>query len=191
MSISQLLQRFTERLETQTDTVKQACLLICNHQAAGSTPAASTISSRHPTVNPLIYGGILDDYRGKGRPVNQEDRFAIVSCVQKYLDAVNARDEIIIEQCIRYPFTVFTDNGGVQVHELPIMKLLPADWDRSEAAEVEVVALHGDKAHVLLRNMRRVRADGSLIEEASGFYVFQRAEDGWKMTALSAVTTPA
>ena len=150
-----------------------------------------TISSRCLTVNPLISGGILDDCRGKGRPVNQEDRFAIVSCVQKYLDAVNARDEIIIEQCIRYPITLFTDNGGVQVDELPIMKLLPADWDRSEAAEVEVVALHGDKAHVLLRNMRRVRADGSLIEEVSGFYVFQRAEDGWKMTALSAVTNPA
>ena len=66
--------------------------------------------------------------------MNQEDRFAIVSCVQRYLEAVNARDEGIIEQCIRYPVTLFTDNGGVQVDELPIMKLLPADWDRSEAA---------------------------------------------------------
>ena len=71
-----------------------------------------------------------------------------------------------------------------QIHQEP-------DWDRSECAEIAVVALAGDKAHVLMRNIRRVRADGSLIEETSAFYVFRRGYDGWKMTAISVVSTPA
>ena len=87
--------------------------------------------------------------------------------------------------------TVISDEGGIQVDVLPILGMLPPDWDRSECAEIDVVALAGDKAHVLMRNIRRVRADGSLIEETSAFYVFRRGYDGWKMTAISVVSTPA
>lgn len=123
--------------------------------------------------------------------MNQEDRFQIISCVHRYLEAINARDAQGIDACVRYPMTVISDEGGIQVDALPILDMLPPDWDRSECAEVDVVALEGDKAHVLMRNIRRVRADGSLIEETSAFYVFRRGYDGWKMTAISVVSKPA
>jgi hypothetical protein len=54
-----------------------------------------------------------------------------------------------------------------------------------------VVAVTETKAHIVMRNTRRLRKDGSLIEEASAFYAFNRTGDGWKMFALSDVRMPA
>ena len=42
-----------------------------------------------------------------------------------------------------------------------------------------------------MRNCRRLRDDGSLIEEASAFYAFKITDGGWKMYAFSDITFPA
>ena len=47
------------------------------------------------------------------------------------------------------------------------------------------------KAHLVCRNVRRIREDGSLIEEASAFYAFKKTGEGWKMFAISDVVNPA
>jgi len=47
------------------------------------------------------------------------------------------------------------------------------------------------KAHLLCRNVRRLREDGSLIEQVSAFYAFKKTADGWKMFAISDVVNPA
>ena len=64
-------------------------------------------------------------------------------------------------------------------------------WTTSNAFEIDVVAVTEKKAHVLMRNCRRLRDDGSLIEEASAFYAFKNTDGGWKMYAFSDITFPA
>jgi hypothetical protein len=55
----------------------------------------------------------------------------------------------------------------------------------------DLVAAGENKAHLLLRNARRIRADGSLIEEATGFFAYTRTSAGWKMFAISDIVFPA
>ena len=56
---------------------------------------------------------------------------------------------------------------------------------------MDVVAVSGKKVHVVIRNVRRLRSDGSLIEEASVFYALKNTNNGWKMYAISDITFPA
>jgi hypothetical protein len=52
-------------------------------------------------------------------------------------------------------------------------------WHSTADTEFEVVGLSADKAHVILPRARRLRADGSLIETVSVFYVSpRRTRDG-------------
>jgi hypothetical protein len=40
---------------------------------------------------------------------------------------------------------------------------------KSEAFEIDIVAIGENKAHLLMRDVRRIRNDGSSIEEATTF----------------------
>ena len=53
------------------------------------------------------------------------------------------------------------------------------------------MAVSGKKAYVVIRNVRGLRADGSLIDEATAFYAFKNTNNGWKIYALSDITFPA
>ena len=64
-------------------------------------------------------------------------------------------------------------------------------WATSEGFEIDIVAVSKTKAHVIMRNTRRIRDDGSLIEEASAFYAYTKTTDGWKMFAASDIILPA
>jgi hypothetical protein len=65
-------------------------------------------------------------------------------------------------------------------------------WHTTVDAEVEVVAVSETKAHVILRNARRLRQNGSVIETVAAFYGFTKGANGaWKIFAISAVTNPA
>ena len=63
-------------------------------------------------------------------------------------------------------------------------------WGRSEGVEIDVVAISATKAHLVMRNTRRLRNDGSLIEEATSFYAYTKHDDDWKMFAISDTTFP-
>ena len=65
------------------------------------------------------------------------------------------------------------------------------DGQQATPFEKDVVAVSDKKAHLLMRNVRRLRDDGSLIEEATGFYAFKNTNNGWKMYAFSDITFPA
>ena len=64
-------------------------------------------------------------------------------------------------------------------------------WATSNAFEIDFVAVSDKKAHVAIRNVRALRRDGSLIEEATAFYGFKNTNNGWKIYALSDITFPA
>jgi len=57
--------------------------------------------------------------------------------------------------------------------------------------EIDVVAIGDNKAHLVMRNARRLRQDGSLIEEATGFYAYTKEEGDWRMFAISDIVFPA
>ena len=80
--------------------------------------------------------------------------------------------------------------GGSNLDQHEEMKKVKG-WHHSDSFEIDVVAMTETKAHLVCRNVRRLREDGSLIEEASAFYAFKKTGEGWKMFAISDVVNPA
>ena len=99
-----------------------------------------------------------------------------------------------INECVEFPLTYIGDGVVSTLDSFPIS---PAEmkaskgWSTSENFEIDIVAHSETKAHVLMRNCRRLRSEGSLIEEASGFYAYKYTADGWKMYAISDIVMPA
>ena len=63
-------------------------------------------------------------------------------------------------------------------------------WHDTKDISYEVVFASANKAHVILRQATRVRADGSPIETVSCFYALIRTPSGWKFFAMSDITIP-
>ena len=126
--------------------------------------------------------------------MKSELRAEVYKVYQSYLDAFNREDLDGINACIEFPLT-HIGNGNITV--LDKFPLSPTEmkkakgWHRSDSVEIDIVAMTETKAHLLCRNVRRLREDGSLIEQASVFYAFKKTADGWKMFAISDVVNPA
>ena len=121
-------------------------------------------------------------------------RAQVFETYNRYLNAFNEADMETINDCIAYPLA-YTGTDSVKM-----LDKFPFDprelkerigWATSNAFEIDVVAVSDKKAHLLMRNVRRLRDDGSLIEEATGFYAFKNTNNGWKMYAFSDITFPA
>jgi hypothetical protein len=88
--------------------------------------------------------------------------------------------------------------GADRVLLLDALPGRPADlrraggWEATVDARYEVVAVAAGKAHVVLHEARRVRADGTVVQTVSAFYAFRYTPDrGWLLYAVSDVVTPA
>lgn len=126
--------------------------------------------------------------------MNKNDRSDLFKAYHTYLSAFNNNDIEGINNCVKYPLSYIGADTVTLFDEFPIspkdMKATKG-WDASEAFEIDIVAIGENKAHLLMRNARRLRKDGSLIEEATGFYAYTRTDLGWKMFALSDIVFPA
>ena len=126
--------------------------------------------------------------------MDKKMRAEVLTAYEDYLTAFNNDDINTINSLVAWPLSYIGDGKVTSLDQFPVK---PSElkesmgWDRSEGFEIDVVAVTETKAHVLMRNTRRLRKDGSLIEEASAFYAFTRTDDGWKMFALSDVRMPA
>ena len=126
--------------------------------------------------------------------MNKEMRAEVLSAYEAYLTAFNNDDIDTIDSLVAWPLSYIGNGKVTSLDQFPVK---PSElresmaWDRSEGFEIDVVAVTESKAHVLMRNTRRLRKDGSLIEEASAFYAFTKTKDGWKMFALSDIRMPA
>lgn len=122
---------------------------------------------------------------------SRSDVFALM---QRYKKGFDEFDDSIIQDCFVWPCTFLVNGSAVTLSETPVttaqLKTLK-NWHRSVNWEIDVIASSSSKAHVALRNVERLRPDGSLIECASGFYVLTHTEQGWKICALSAIDFPA
>ena len=121
-------------------------------------------------------------------------RAQVFETYNRYLNAFNESDMETINDCIAYPLAYIGADSVKMLDKFPID---PREWKKktgwatSNAFEIDVVAISNKKAHILMRNCRRLRDDGSLIEEANGFYAFKNTNNGWKMYAFSDITFPA
>ncbi len=125
--------------------------------------------------------------------MNSQDRADVMRAYEGYLTAFANNDIDTINTYIKYPLAYI---GADTVTLLGSFPIDPAEmkkakgWKTSEAIEIDVVAVGENKAHMLMHNARRLRADGSLIEEATGFYAYRKTADGWKMFAFSDIVFP-
>jgi len=121
-------------------------------------------------------------------------RAEVSAAYQAYIRAFLANGISAINALIRYPLAYIGAGDVVMLESYPIK---PADlmaakqWHHSSDTEFDVVGISATKAHVVLPNAKRRRADGSLIETTSCFYVFTRTNSGWQMMAMSDITVPA
>ena len=92
-----------------------------------------------------------------------------------YLNAFNEADMETINDCIAYPLAYIGADSVKMLDKFPIDPQELKEkigWATSDAFEIDVVAVSDKKAHVVIRNVRRLRANGSLIDEATAFYAF-------------------
>lgn len=113
---------------------------------------------------------------------------------EAYLRAFLGNDIAAVDALVRYPLAYIGDGEVRMLDSYPVQpaELMEAkQWHHSTDTDYTVVAISPTKAHVVLPNAKRRRADGSLIETASCFYAFTRTDAGWKMFAFSDITVPA
>ena len=121
-------------------------------------------------------------------------RVQVLETYNRYVNAIVESDMETINNCVAYPLAYVGEDSVTMLDKFPID---PREWKKktgwatSNAFEIDVVAISDKKAHILMRNCRRLRDDGSLIEEATGFYAFKNTNNGWKMYAFSDITFPA
>ena len=121
-------------------------------------------------------------------------RVQVLETYNRYVNAIVEADMETINNCVSYPLAYVGEDSVTMLDKFPID---PREWKEktgwatSNAFEIDVVAVTEKKAHLLMRNCRRLRDDGSLIEEASAFYAFKTTDAGWKMYAFSDITVPA
>ena len=121
-------------------------------------------------------------------------RAQVLETYNRYLNAFNEADMETINDCISYPLAYIGADSVKMLDKFPVDPQELKEkigWATSNAFEIDVVAVSEKKAHVVIRNVRRLRSDGSLIEEATGFYAFKNTNNGWKMYAFSDITFPA
>ena len=123
------------------------------HQPPQLLPSGRQPVNRHRDKSPILCGPALS-------------RSAVYKAYRYYLDGFNDGKIDSINAVVQYPLTVISDGQAHDVFEFPIS---PAElkaktgWHTTVDAEIDVVAVSERKAHVILRNARRVRQDGSLI----------------------------
>ena len=121
-------------------------------------------------------------------------RAQVFETYNRFLNAFNEADMETINDCISYPLAYIGADSVKMLDKFPIDPRELKErigWATSNAFEIDVVAVSDKKAHVVIRNVRRLRSDGSLIEEATGFYALKNTNNGWKMYAISDITFPA
>ena len=97
-------------------------------------------------------------------------RAEVIAAYNKYLKAFIGNDIDGINASVQFPVAYIGDGKVSMLDEFPVKpgELKAAKgWVTTDSFEMDVVAVGKNKAHLLMRNCRRLREDGSLIEEAS------------------------
>jgi hypothetical protein len=125
--------------------------------------------------------------------VDEQIRDEVLAAYTAYLTAFRANDVAAIDRLVQYPLAYIADGKATLVDTYPVQPadLLAKGWHDTKDYSHEVVFASADKAHLILREATRVRADGSPLETVSAFYALTRTSTGWKFFAFSDITVSA
>jgi hypothetical protein len=125
--------------------------------------------------------------------VDERIRDEVLTAYTAYLTAFRANDVAAIDRLIQYPLAYIGDGKATLVDTYPVQPtdLLAKGWHDTKDYSYEVVFASADKAHLILRQGTRMRANDSPIETVSAFYALTRTSSGWKFFAFSDITVPA
>ena len=103
-------------------------------------------------------------------------RVQVLETYNRYVNAIVEADMETINNCVAYPLAYVGEDSVTMLDKFPID---PREWKEktgwatSNAFEIDVVAVSEKKAYILMRNCRRLRDDGTIIEEATGFTLLE------------------
>lgn len=126
--------------------------------------------------------------------MDEKLRDEVLATYAAYLKAFLTNDVRTLDSMMQYPIA-FIGNGKTRLFDTfpinPAEMMAAKQMHTTIDANYEVVFATGKKAHLILHDAKRVKADGTLIETVSAFYALTRTETGWKFFALSDMTVPA
>lgn len=126
--------------------------------------------------------------------MDDQIRDEVLAAYTAYLTAFRANDIDGLDRLMQYPLAYIGDGKTTLVDTCPFKPaefMAEKQWHDKKDFAYEVVFASVDKAHLILRQATRVRADGSPIETVSAFYALCRTSLGWKFMAISDITIPA
>jgi hypothetical protein len=126
--------------------------------------------------------------------MNEQANDDVLAVYAAYVAAFRANDVKAIDKLMQYPLAHIGNGQTTLLDAYPIKpaQLMAAkQWHDSTDIAYEVVFASADKAHLILRQAKRVRIDGSPIETVSVFYALTRTASGWKFFAVSDIIIPA
>ncbi len=94
----------------------------------------------------------------------------------RYLNAFNEADMETINDCISYPLAYIGADSVKMLDKFPIDPRELKErigWATSNAFEIDVVAVSDKKAHVVIRNVRRLRSDALLLRKQLRFMLLK------------------
>jgi hypothetical protein len=109
--------------------------------------------------------------------MDEQAKDEVLAAYAAYVAAFRANDVQAIDKLMQYPLAHI---GNDQTTLLDAYPIKPAEmraakqWHDTKDIAHEVVFASADKAHIILRQATRVRADGSPIETISVFYALTR-----------------
>lgn len=107
----------------------------------------------------------------------------------RYLKAWNAHDLPAIAACFAEPAMFILPAGPVTVADRPALVVLlkkvfadlsAAGYSRSTVGPIKARRCGDGIAIVDALDVRRLKQDGSILEEIDGHYVMQRTAEGWR-----------
>jgi len=118
---------------------------------------------------------------------------------RSYIAAFNREDIDAFTESFAYPYAWITGRQGLgqcaneSDHQRSFGKIM-ADlkergWVRSEVDQLKAWALAEDLA-MILADVTRYKADGSVLERVRACYTVRRETKGWKLVTLSEVKPP-
>ncbi len=126
--------------------------------------------------------------------MDEQRRDEVLGAYMAYLTAFRDNDVAALDRLMQYPLAYIGQSGTTLMDTCPFKPAefkASKEWHDTKDFSYEVVFASDDKAHLLLRQATRVRADGSPIETVSAFYALSRTASGWKFIAFSDITVPA
>jgi len=125
--------------------------------------------------------------------VDERTRGEVLATYTGYLTAFRANDIRAIDRLMLYPLAYIGDGTTILVDAYPIKPaglMAAKQWHDTKDISYKVVFTSPDKAHLILCQGTRIRANGSPIERVSAFYALTRTPSGWKFFAISDITVP-